>query len=381
MQQTKTITGKKSNKAFMILSALGIMGVVNAHFGQPVSLLTDVFPYDSYMMPMFTFISGYFFKESHCGSWKQITAYGWGKVRKLLLPFLGWVVFYEVLSGILFKAGIWNIPAMSLRDLIYGLVTSGITSAFNSPAWFAPLLFLLCIGYCILRRLLHRIWNDHVALVLLIALGCGGIALSRSDFNVPLHLLILKVMFFLQFLHLGFYFRKYLENSFDRCNDIPVCIASILINLALIAHYGNSIKFPICSVMGGFTSDNLLLPLITSITGIAFWLKISKALVPLLGQSKLVNYISDNTFFIMTHHIGLKHVFIALCLLAYDNGISAFSGIDKQQFLSDGLYQYDTHPWCNPLCLLFTTVLLVLSCKLCDAIQQKISRILTKKQP
>lgn len=381
MQQTKTVTGKKSNKAFMILSALGILGVVNAHFGQPVGFLTGIFPYDSYMMPMFTFISGYFFKESHCSSWKQITAYGWGKVRKLLLPYLGWVVFYEVLSGVLFHAGVWNIPALSLREVIYGIVTSGITSAFSSPAWFAPLLFVLCIGYCIIRLLFRRVWNEHAALLLLVAVGCAGIALARSDFNVPLHLMILKVLFFLQFFHIGFYFRKYLENSFDRCNGILVCIASVLINLALIAHYGNAIKFPICSVMGGFSSGNLPLPLITSITGIAFWLKISKALVPLLGQNKLINYISDNTFFIMTHHIGFKHVYIALCLLAYENGIAAFSGIDKQQFLSDGLYQYDTHTWCNPLCLLFTIVLLILSCKLCDAIKNRLPRMQIKKQP
>ena len=381
MPKTKNLIGRKSNKAFMILSALGIMGVVNTHFGQPVEFLTDIFPYDSYVMPMFTFISGYFFNESYCGSWKQITRYVLRKARKLLLPFLGWVVFYEVLSGILFNAGIWNIPALSPRDVIYGLLTSGITSAFNSPAWFAPLLFVLCIGYSILRLLFRRVWNEHVAMVLLIAVGCGGIALARSDFNVPLHLMILKVLFFLQFLHLGFYFHKFLESGFDRCNSILVCIASVLINLTLIAHYGNAIKFPICSVMGGFSSDNLLLPLVTSITGIAFWLKVSKSLVPLLGQSKLVNYISDNTFFIMTHHIGIKHVFIALCLLAYENGISAFSGIDKQQFLSDGLYQYDVHSWCNPLCLLFTMVLLILTCKLCDTIKNKLSRIQATKQP
>ena len=47
--------GRKSNKAFMILSALGIIFVVDVHLGQPLAILTNIFPYDSFFMPMFAF--------------------------------------------------------------------------------------------------------------------------------------------------------------------------------------------------------------------------------------------------------------------------------------------------------------------------------------
>lgn len=361
--------GKKSNKAFMILSALGILFVVDVHLGQPLSVFTCVFPYDSFFMPMFAFISGYFFKESTCQSWNDVFSSSISKFRKLLLPYLGWVIFYNCLSEILFRMELWNIRGNSVRDLIYSMVTSGVTSAFNSPAWFAPLLFVVSVSYCFIRWLFRKIWNDHAALIIFITAGTAAIAAAGTSMNIPLHYMLLKVPFFLQFYYIGSYFRKYLEKPFDQCSTILVCLVSVFFNIVLIHYYGQTIEFPICSSMSGFHSGNLILPLITSVTGTAFWLKIAKALVPLLGQNRLINYISDNTFFIMTHHIGVKHLFIGLCIQASKTGLTLFSGIDTEQFLSDGLYLYTAHNWCAPVCFAFTMIILLLSCKALDPIR------------
>lgn len=38
----------KSNKPFMILSALGILFVVDCHSGNGIGFFTSVFPYDSF---------------------------------------------------------------------------------------------------------------------------------------------------------------------------------------------------------------------------------------------------------------------------------------------------------------------------------------------
>ena len=381
MSQAQTVTGKKSNKAFMILSALGILFVVDVHLGQPLSVLTNIFPYDSYFMPMFAFISGYFFKESNSSSWKRVVNYGIGKFRKLLLPYLGWTLFYDLLSRLLFQAGYWKIPGLTLRDMIYCIATSGVTSAFNSPAWFAPLLFCVCIAYCVIRKLFQKVWNDHLALVLFIAAGSTAVIMAGTSLNTALLYMFLKVPFFLQFYYMGLYFRKYWEMRFDRLNILVVCLTAAIVNIVLISHYGSTIEFPICSSMSGFHSGNPILPLITSVTGTAFWLKISKKLVPFLGQNKLVNYISENTFFIMTHHIGVKHLFIWLCLLGHQWGISAFSGINKQQFMTDGLYLYNAHRWCNPVCFLFTMLVLILACRLCQIVGYRLQRMYIKKQP
>ena len=59
MQTAAGNAGSKENKAFMILSALGILFVVDEHLGRPIAFLSQIFPYDSFFMPMFVFISGY----------------------------------------------------------------------------------------------------------------------------------------------------------------------------------------------------------------------------------------------------------------------------------------------------------------------------------
>lgn len=372
--------GRKSNKGFMILSALGILFVVDVHLGNPLGILTQIFPYDSFFMPMFAFISGYFVKDSNSQTWQAALRYTLTKVRRLLFPYLGWVLFYNILSAVLFRLDYWSIPALSLRDLIYAVVTTGVTSAFNSPAWFAPLLFAVSVSYCAIRWIFRKIWNDHFALVLFLAAGTAAVWAAGTGFNVPLHYMLLKIPFFLQFYYLGTYFRKYWEGCFDKLNTFAVCLGAVFLNILLIRHYGKTVEFPICSSMSGFHSGNLFLPLVTSVTGTAFWLKMSKTLVPILGHNRLVNYISENTFFIMTHHIGVKHLFIGLCLLGYRAGLSVFSGIDVQQFLSDGLYLYNAHPWCAPVCLLFSMAVLLPGCKLFESLRNSFYRMV-KKQP
>ena len=55
----------KSNKKFMLLSAIGIFMVVDSHTFTAFNILGDFLPYNSFFMPMFVFISGYFNKVNN----------------------------------------------------------------------------------------------------------------------------------------------------------------------------------------------------------------------------------------------------------------------------------------------------------------------------
>lgn len=88
---------KKTNKQMMILSFMGIVFVVDNHCGQPLSFLTSIFPYNSFFMPMFVFISGYFFNPELLLNLKNFILH---KIKNLIKPFL---IYNLILGG----GGLW----------------------------------------------------------------------------------------------------------------------------------------------------------------------------------------------------------------------------------------------------------------------------------
>lgn len=75
---------KKRNQIFQYLEAIGILMVIDDHTGTTVGIMSGLFPYNSFYMPMFVFISGYFYREQPV--FKNVGH----KARHLLLPYLLW---------------------------------------------------------------------------------------------------------------------------------------------------------------------------------------------------------------------------------------------------------------------------------------------------
>lgn len=74
----------KSNKEFMIFSAINIIFVVDAHAWTALNLMTRYLSYNMFFMQAFIFISGYFFV------WRDdlsITKYIVKKIKKLMIPY------------------------------------------------------------------------------------------------------------------------------------------------------------------------------------------------------------------------------------------------------------------------------------------------------
>lgn len=364
----------------MILSAIGILFVVDSHLGSNMSFFTQIFPYDSFFMPMFVFISGYFFSEKHLQSWKHLFQFICRKAKTLLLPYFLWIVFYGILTALLRQLHILEIGKISLIDFVQNVVTDGTSFGFNDPSWFVPLLFCVIVGYSFIRKVFGKHWNDAVAMVFFAVLGAIAVALSQTDFRTQNILMFLKVPCFLQYYHLAVFFRNHLEQCFNKASTLAVCTCATLLNMILLSIYGYDMSFPLYATMGGFQPNAPFLPLLTSITGISFWLKISTLLVPVLGQSGLVSFISDNTAFIMTHHLAVKHLFIGLLLLARQLGATCFDGIDIQQYRMYAWYTYSEYPWCNTACFLFTVAVLVLLCHLWHRITTFVSQFVLKSR-
>ena len=116
--------GKAVNMQFALLSALGMFFVVDGHLNNSYLDIGGLFPYYSFHMPLFAFISGYFYRP---GSEERIGEYARKKILRLLGPYMAYNLIYGIAAQFLHGAGFSFGGSLSFRslflELLYLLVT------------------------------------------------------------------------------------------------------------------------------------------------------------------------------------------------------------------------------------------------------------------
>lgn len=84
---------KTVNMQFAVLSALGMFFVVDGHLNNSYLDIGGLFPYYSFHMPLFAFISGYFFLP---GSEDRAGNYIKKKAVRLLVPYMAYNLLYGI---------------------------------------------------------------------------------------------------------------------------------------------------------------------------------------------------------------------------------------------------------------------------------------------
>ena len=153
---------RKTNKKFMVLSALGIIMVVDLHCGISLNLLNSIIPYESFFMPLFVFISGYFNKVNEK---TDLSTYFKKKCKTLLLPYvvIGFILFWFEWAINSYKFGaIQPITEESLFLPVVNAFTVGYPVLLASPMWFVPALWLVTLVYALLRKAIGKKWNSLI---------------------------------------------------------------------------------------------------------------------------------------------------------------------------------------------------------------------------
>lgn len=340
----------KTNKQFMILSAFGIIFVVDAHAWGGIGLMVNIFPYNSFFIPMFCFISGYFFNPEKANN---LVRYLLHKVHTLLMPFFVWNFIYGILITLLRHTNlVFYGSDLSIKTLFILPFFEGSLFEINSPAWFVPALFMVIFTYAVLYKIMFRGFSAFIVTFILAIAGASCIFLSRKGYNNSLLLPVLKTGFLLQFYHLGSYYHMHLEKYFHRIHKCITLLLPILINVWLMYIYNNQIHFNDITTMSGFLTDNYWLPLVTSLTGICFWLSISDIMIPILENNPVINYISSNTFTIMMHHILFFNIY-NLILAVLTQFLIIYIPFDIMAFQSTAWYRFEPVSACRFIYLIF----------------------------
>ncbi len=325
----------KRNDTFIVLSAIGILLILLGHLDFPLLTMGGLFPYYSYHVMLFPFISGYFYKkeeETH------ILSYLKRKCLHLLLPYFIWNVIYGLLATLLHNAGIGIGENISFYNLFIAPFISGHQFMYQAASWFVPALFLLEMCNIIGRKILSlfRIRNEYLLMAIYLTIGLAAIFLAKRGSVYDYYKLPARIMLLAPCFQLGHLYKEKLENKDTIPNHIYF---PVLITLQLVITYLSFGQTAFSAVWVTGFAHSIFLPYITTFTGIALWLRIAKILTPVLKDSKFVQYLGTHTFSVMMHH--LMGFFLVNCTFSFLSNLHEwFFDFDNVQFANDIYYVF-----------------------------------------
>ncbi len=322
--------------------------VVDSHTFTCFNILGNFMPYNSFFMPMFVFISGYFNKVDQS---TKLWPYFIKKVRSLLVPYTGisLAVFgiQQLINWIKLGDEMTPVPQGYFAYVLDRVVTVGSFGAIAEATWFVISLFVTLMVYAILKKLLHGIWNSYVMLALFTAAHIFVVGLVKNtDPNSLTYLLVpLKCLFLMPFLEMGVIYRDHIEKKHESLPagfKIGLMFALLVVNAVRTLYLPNAydLAFDRINDLSGFYSPYYVTPLISSIVGILFWLTFVDLIAKPVGESRFVNYMSCNTFWIMGFHILFFNI-VNCILMLISRHIAALPCFDIESFMGSEWYFWE----------------------------------------
>lgn len=359
------------NVAFGILSALAILMIVAGHVGYDILTVGGLFPYYSFHVPLFLFISGYFYREEEE---EQPFAYLKKKAKRLLLPYFAWNLVYGVIAWALRAFGGFSMgEGISLKTLLISPFLNGYQFIYNYAAWFVPVLFLIEMMNLCMRLLLKWLRINYEWLILAGTLAVGMVVVQFAIegrvwglYKTPGRILFLYPCF-----QMGQFYKKKLEVR-DSLGNLPYF--AIMIGVQVLLHLCcNGLAYS-CVWCTGFANGPLI-PYVTVVTGTAFWLRVAKILSPLCGGGQgmrsavqtdvesgltvakseaegkkdktaaqnpaggFLLYLGRSTYAVMMHHV-MAFMLVKAVLAAIASHTGYLSDFDFVRFYADIDYYY-----------------------------------------
>lgn len=302
---------KVFNNKINLLKALAILLVVSGHL--EFSLI-PMFPPYSFQVVLFFFIAGMLFNPKY--SFIEFFA---RRGKSLMLPYF---IYSFVYLGITITIApivgkFWGMPITWKNELLMPFLT-GHQIDLTSPLWFVPQLFTTLIVYKFFSQIRC---NEIVKIIFYFLLALIAIQMEKFADNLYI-LYLLRTMFSLFFVHLGYLYKNKIEGKYDIFNS--KIFFSVLVLQAFL-WFTNMDYTPIDGiglsyilVWGEF--DHWLVPVLTSLTGIWMSLFVIEISYNYIKDWSFLHKIGQNTYHIMANHLLVFNI-ITYTFLAV-NGIT-----------------------------------------------------------
>lgn len=335
MEQKLEGQHRQYNTTFCILSAFAIVMVVAGHADTDFLTVGGLFPYYSFHVPLFVFISGYFYRREEEDA---PFAYLQKKIKRLLVPYFLWNLFYGVLAWGLRAAGLFTIGSeLSLYNLLIEPFVSGYQFLYNYAAWFVPALFLIEVLNLLMRLVLRRLHLDYEWTMLAgsLLVGMAVVELAIGGHVWGLYKMPGRILFLYPFFQMGQMYFAHLEKH-DTLPNLPYFAVVLGAQILLSVLFGN---LGYSSVWCTAFANGPLMPYVTVVTGTAFWLRVSRILAPALEKCGGVLYLGRNTFSVMMHHV-FAFMLVKMLLAQIAAHTALLTDFDWEQYRTNVEYFY-----------------------------------------
>lgn len=338
MKTNRNIIDADYNRTFGLLSALAILMIVAGHAGYDILTVGGLFPYYSFHVPLFLFISGYFYRKEEE---ERPLLYVKKKAKRLLLPYFIWNLVYGVVSLALRTFGGFSMgDGISLKSLFLDPFLHGYQFIYNFAAWFVPALFLIEMMNLCMQMILGKLRLDREWLILSgsLAVGVAVVQLSIGGHVWGLYKTAGRILFLYPCFQMGRFYKEKLE-AHDRIGNLPYF--AVVIGIQVLLHLCcNGLAYS--SVWCTGFANGPVIPYVTVMSGVAFWLRTAKILAPLCGGDRRGGFflcLGRNTYAVMMHHI-MAFMLVKMILA----GIAAHTGyladFDFTEFYGNIDYYY-----------------------------------------
>jgi fucose 4-O-acetylase-like acetyltransferase len=323
-----------------VLRGLGIIAVVAGHAWSGTGW-APFSPY-SFHMPLFFFLSGLFFREEKM---EAPIAFVLRNARTLLLPTTIFFLVYALVCQVIRAAGfvrLWQ--PFSISNVLFNQFGSAAAYGFTSPYWFIPCLFFVRVYFALVHARVNaplaRMARGREAvlqiawvLLYLAGAGCAIYFAQRMYAEGPVtysEIGLLRVMFAAFFYYVGYLAAHWKATRF--LPNVLVLVALYVIQQQLWVT-GKTLDF----WMQIMQFEHPVLPIVTSLTGIAFMYGVAGIIANNPTSRKILAFIGVNALPIVFHQLfAFFLVNAALCGL----------GIIKPADVTGGAFQWHTeHMW------------------------------------
>ena len=326
---------REENKQMRILSAIGMILVVAGHLGYSVFDVGGLFPYYSFHVFIFLFVSGYFYREE---AEQHLLQYIGKKCKTLLLPYFIWNLVYGILAAILHRTGFSIGGNLTLWNLFIEPFVSGHQFLYQFPAWFVPALFLLEVLNVLGRKVLSflHLKKEWLIFAVSLLLGIATVALAKGGHVWGYYKFPGRLLFMMPGFQLGHIYKEKLEIRVNKISDGRYFFVVVGVQL-LTTICCRGLAFSAVWVTG--FANAAFIPYLTVVTGIAFWLRISDWISRIPSACSWFMEIGRHTYAIMMHHVFWFFVVNSICYLLSRTTVWC-AEFDTAQFFSDINYVY-----------------------------------------